>query len=41
MQGYGGESHFYFFLPISRENIVFGSNFRNRDFDGFTRFEVP
>ena len=31
---------FYFFLPISRERIVFGSNFRNGDFDGFTRFEV-
>ena len=27
--------------PISRESIVFGSNFRNGDFDGFTRFEVP
>ena len=32
--------HFYFLLPISRESIVFGSNFRNGDFDGFTRFEV-
>ena len=32
---------FYFLLPISRESIVFGSDFRNRDFDGFTRFEVP
>ena len=32
---------FYFLLPISRESIVFGSNFRNGDFDGFTRFEVP
>ena len=31
--------HFYFLLPISRESIVFGSNFRNGDFDGFTRFE--
>ena len=29
-----------FLLPISRESIVFGSNFRNGDFDGFTRFEV-
>ena len=33
--------YFYFLFPISRENIVFGSNFRSRDFDGFTRFEVP
>ena len=32
---------FYFLLPISRESIVFGTNFRNGDFDGFTRFEVP
>ena len=32
---------FYFLLPISRESIVFGSNFRSGDFDGFTRFEVP
>ena len=31
---------FYFLLPISRESIAFGSNFRNGDFDGFTRFEV-
>ena len=31
---------FYFLLPISRESIVFGSNFRNGDFVGFTRFEV-
>ena len=31
---------YYFLLPISRESIVFGSNFRNGDFDGFTRFEV-
>ena len=30
----------YFLLPISRESIVFGSNFRNEDFYGFTRFEV-
>ena len=27
----------YFLFPIS---IVFGSNFRNGDFDGFERFEV-
>ena len=26
---------------ISRESIVFGSNFRSEDFDGFTHFEVP
>ena len=32
---------FYFLLPISRESIVFGSNFRSGDFDGFTCFEVP
>ena len=31
----------YFLLPISRESIVWGSNFRNGDFGGFTRFEVP
>ena len=31
---------FHFLLPISRESIVFRSNFRNGDFDGFTRFEV-
>ena len=31
---------FYFLLPINRESIVFGSNFRNRDFDGFILFEV-
>ena len=30
---------FYFLLPISRESIVFGSNFKNGDFDGFTRYE--
>ena len=35
-----GNEHFYFLLPVSRESIVFGSNFRNGDFDGFTRFEV-
>ena len=32
--------YFYFLLPISRESIVFGSNFRNGDFNGFTRLEV-
>ena len=32
---------FYFLLPISKEIIVLESNFRNGDFDGFTRFEVP
>ena len=32
---------FHFLLPIRRESIVFGSNFRNGDFDGFTCFEVP
>ena len=33
--------HFYYFLlPISRESIVFGWNFRSWDFDGFTRFEI-
>ena len=32
---------FYFLLPIRKESIVFGSNFRSGDFDGFTRFEVP
>ena len=32
--------HFYFLLPISRESIVHGSNFRSGDFDGYTRFEV-
>ena len=32
---------FYFlFLSISRESIVLGLNFRNGDFDEFTRFEV-
>ena len=30
-----------FLFPISRESVVFGSNFRSGDFDGFTRFEVP
>ena len=34
-------SPFYFLLPISREFIVFWSNFRNGDFDRFTRYEVP
>ena len=33
--------NFYFLLPISRESIVFRSNFRSGDFDGFTYFEVP
>ena len=33
-------SDFYFLLPISRESIVFRSNFRNGEFDGFTCFEV-
>ena len=31
---------FYFPLPISRESIVLGSNFRSGDIDGFTCFEV-
>ena len=31
---------FYILLPITRESIVFESNFRNWDFDGFTRFEI-
>ena len=30
----------YFLLPISRESIVFGSNFRSGDFDGFTSFDI-
>ena len=34
-------SNFYFLLPISRESIALGSNFRIGDFDGFTPFEVP
>ena len=34
------KSTYYFLLPISRESIVLGSNFRNGDFDGFIRFEV-
>ena len=30
----------YFLLSIhNRESVVFGSNFPNEDFDGFTRFE--
>ena len=33
-------SLFYFLLPLSRESAITGSNFRNGDFDGFTRFEV-
>ena len=33
--------YYYFLLLICiRESIVFGSNFRTTDFDGFTRFEV-
>ena len=36
-----GCCYYYFLLPISRESIALGSNFRNGDFDGFTRFEVP
>ena len=32
---------FYFLLPINRESTVFGSNFRNGGFDGFTRYEDP
>ena len=35
------ECFFCFLLPISRESIVFGSKFRNGDFDGFTRYEDP
>ena len=31
---------FYFLLPIRRESIVLGSNFRNGDFDAIARFEV-
>ena len=31
---------YYFLLPISIESIVLGSNIRNGDLDGFTRFEV-
>ena len=37
---YTMDKQFYFLLPISRESIVLRSNFRNGDFDGFTRFEV-
>ena len=37
----GSVDFYYFLLPISRESFIFGSNFRNGDFDGFTRFEVP
>ena len=33
--------NFYFLLLLSRESIVFDSNFRSGDFDGFTRNEVP
>ena len=33
---------FTFSYPCNgRESIVLGSNFRNGDFDGFTRYEVP
>ena len=32
---------YYFHLPVSKESIVFGPNFRNLDFDGFTRFKDP
>ena len=33
---------FYFLLPIhGRESVVFGTNFRKGDFEGFTRFEAP
>ena len=32
---------FYFLLPISRESIVFESNFRTGDFDAFTGYDVP
>ena len=32
---------FYFLLPIRRESIVFRSNFRDGDFDGFTRLGSP
>ena len=38
---------YYFYLFIfscpcnSRKSIVFGSNFRNGNLDGFTRYEVP
>ena len=32
----------YFLLHIyDRQNIILGSNFRNGDFEGFIRFEVP
>ena len=31
------EFFYYFLLPVTRESIVFGSNFRNGDFDGFSR----
>ena len=34
-------AYFYFLLPVpGRRSFVFESNFRNGDFDGFTRFEV-
>ena len=37
------KTHFYFLLSISRESIVFESNFRKGDFDGITHskaFEI-
>ena len=37
---FNSKEYFYFLLPIHRESIVFGSNFRSRDFDGFTSFKV-
>ena len=34
-------SNFYFlFLVYGKESIVFGSNFQNKNFDGFTNFEI-
>ena len=40
--GYDAEKDIdYVLLPkYDRGRIIFGSNFRNGDFDGFTRFEV-
>ena len=35
-------SYFYFFLTkYGRKNFLLGSNFRNRNFDGFIRFKTP
>ena len=34
-------SFYYFLLLMSRKSIVFGSNFRNGDFDGFSLLKVP